>query len=300
MILSTSHNRRLVATAVGLLLGIAGPFALAVPSASAADRDHDGMPDRWERRHGLDPHVDDARRDRDHDGLRNIGELRHSADPLDEDSDGDGDDDGDEVHDGRRSTDVDDGDTDDDGTPDGDEDSDHDGMDNEDEDDSDESCRGDDDDQDHDHVDDEDENELGLDDDDIDSDDDGVPDGDDDSDDDGEANEDLDDSLEDVCTRDDGEDAHDLLGTIESFDDVTGTLVIGRDGAESVSYLVTDQTEIGIEVEESDGHAIASEDSDGTVADLVAGTVVKEVDIDDDVPSTPPTLEEIELYGAAG
>jgi len=293
---STTDRRRLLTAAAGFALGVAGPLALMVPSADAADRDHDGMADRWERRHGLDIRVDDARRDLDHDGLRNIGEFRNSVDPADEDSDGDGHDDGDEVHDGRHGSDVDDPDSDDDGILDGDEDLDHDDVDDEDEDDSGESCRGDDDDNDHDDVDDEDENELGLDDDDVDSDDDGVEDGDDDSDDDGEADEDADDSLDDRCGRDDDEDADDLVGTIESYDGATGTLVIAREGLTGLTYLVTDATDIEIEVDGSgDG---SGGDAEGTVADLVAGTLVKEVDVDDHVASTPPTLEEIEIYAA--
>ncbi|KAA1417815.1 hypothetical protein F0U44_16145 [Nocardioides humilatus] len=289
-----NRRRRVLAAVTGTAFALAGPWALAAP-ANAADGDHDGMPDRWERRHGLDPTVDDARRDLDRDGLRNLGEYRHRSEPADEDSDGDGHDDGDEVHDDRRNTDVDDSDTDDDGTPDGDEDSDHDGTDNEDEDDSDETCRGDDDDSDDDHVDDEDENELGLDEDDADSDDDGTDDGDSDSDDDGESNEDDDDSLEDRCGRDGGEDDDDLLGTIESFDEVSGTLVIARSGADGLTFLVGEDTEISVEEPEDD--RASGKHRDGSVDDLVAGAVVKEIDVDDDIDSTPPTLEEIELYG---
>lgn len=36
------------------------------------DRDHDGMPDEWERRHGLDPHCDDSASDRDGNGFTAI------------------------------------------------------------------------------------------------------------------------------------------------------------------------------------------------------------------------------------
>ncbi|WP_183095826.1 hypothetical protein [Nocardioides stalactiti] len=296
----TSRTTRTVLRAAAVLaVGMVTPLAFGIPQAAAADRDHDGMPDRWERRHGLDPRVDDARRDLDRDGLRNIAEWRKGVRPEDEDTDGDGDDDGDEVTDGVPSTDVDDPDTDDDGTPDGDEDADGDDTDNEDEDDADESCRRDDDDHDGDHVDDEDENELGLSDDDSDSDDDGVEDGDDDSDDDGEADEDDDDSLDDRCGRDDDEDVDDLVGTILSFEESTGTLVVDRSVGDDLLFLVTDDTEIEIETDDSgpgDGNARRS-DEEGSTDDLLPGVLVKEVDIDDDVASTPPTLEEIEIYG---
>ncbi|HET9589464.1 MAG TPA: hypothetical protein VFO91_11820, partial [Anaerolineales bacterium] len=39
------------------------------------DSDHDGMPDRWEREHGLNPHLDDSAQDRDGDGYTNIEEY---------------------------------------------------------------------------------------------------------------------------------------------------------------------------------------------------------------------------------
>ena len=119
-------------TAVLAALGTGGLLTLTVPSFASADSDHDGMPNRWELRHGLDPHKANARGDKDHDGLRNVAELRHHTDPSDEDTDNDGDDDGDEVKDGTPSTEPTDADTDDDGTRDGDEDADHDGTDNED------------------------------------------------------------------------------------------------------------------------------------------------------------------------
>jgi hypothetical protein len=62
---------------------------LAVPAGVLArhgrhdrvDRDHDRMADKWERRHHLNTHVNDARRDPDHDGLSNLSEFRHHTDP---------------------------------------------------------------------------------------------------------------------------------------------------------------------------------------------------------------------------
>jgi len=40
-----------------------------------ADRDRDGMPNRWERVRGLNPRVNDSRRDLDHDGWTSIEEY---------------------------------------------------------------------------------------------------------------------------------------------------------------------------------------------------------------------------------
>ena len=136
------------AVAVGAALATAGLMSF-VPVAHAAlgDADGDGIPNRWERRHGLDPNdASDARADVDKDGLRNLGEYRRGARLRDEDTDDDGHDDGDEVRDGVASTNLHDPDTDGDDLSDGDEDADHDGTDNEDEDDASENCRADDDD----------------------------------------------------------------------------------------------------------------------------------------------------------
>ncbi len=58
--------------------------------ASGADRNRDGLPDRWERSHHLSLHVNQSRRDQDHDGLNNRGEYRAGMDPHKRDSDGDG------------------------------------------------------------------------------------------------------------------------------------------------------------------------------------------------------------------
>jgi hypothetical protein len=97
--------------------------ALAVlPGAAAArssDRDHDRMPDKWERKHHLNPRTArDARRDPDHDGLKNRSEFKHRTNPRDADTDNDGVDDGDEV---RTDNDPRDRDSDDDGIRDDDE-----------------------------------------------------------------------------------------------------------------------------------------------------------------------------------
>lgn len=269
-----------------LIIGL----ALTAPaSAAGRDSDHDGIPNRWERSHGMNPHKkSDARADFDRDGLRNLAEYRLGTRLRDEDTDNDGHDDGDEVKDGFASTKVKDRDSDDDGRLDGDEDADRDGIANEDEDDASESCARDDDDLDRDSVDDEDENELGLKVGDSDSDDDGLADGTEDRDRDGESNEDEDDHLGDSCD-DSSEDAGDLMGTITSYDAGTGALVVTSVGGFTVSATVTDVTEVDFE------HVDGTPDpGDATTDDLVPGTQVAELEFDDKTGA----LEEIEIYPA--
>jgi hypothetical protein len=122
-------GRRLSAVLAALAAG--GLLTMAQPaSAASRDSDHDGMPNRWELRHSLNPHKANARGDADHDGLRNLGEFKHGTDPQETDSDDDGLDDEDEVDDCTTTTDPTDDDTDGDGVEDGDEDTDDDGVDN--------------------------------------------------------------------------------------------------------------------------------------------------------------------------
>jgi hypothetical protein len=77
------------------LIAVAGLLAFA-GSASAKDRNHDRIPDRWEKRHHLSLHHNQARRDQDKDGLRNRAEFRAGTNPRKADSDEDGVKDGDE------------------------------------------------------------------------------------------------------------------------------------------------------------------------------------------------------------
>lgn len=85
---------------LGLLLAAIGALVmLAVPSVAAAkqrDRNHDGIPDRWEKRHHLSTRVDQAGRDQDRDRLRNRAEFLAGTNPRNADSDGDGIPDGEE------------------------------------------------------------------------------------------------------------------------------------------------------------------------------------------------------------
>jgi hypothetical protein len=58
--------------------------------AGSRDRNHDRLPDRWEKQHHLSLKVKQTHRDQDHDGLANLAEWRAHTDPRDRDSDGDG------------------------------------------------------------------------------------------------------------------------------------------------------------------------------------------------------------------
>ncbi len=69
---------------------------VAAGPASAADRNNDKIPDRWEKRHNLSLKVNQAKRDQDRDQLNNRGEYRSDSDPRDDDTDDDGTEDGDE------------------------------------------------------------------------------------------------------------------------------------------------------------------------------------------------------------
>jgi hypothetical protein len=84
----TSNRARLG----GLLAMALGAFALlAMPGIAAAkDRNHDRIPDRWEKRHHLSLQVNQAHRDQDGDQLANLGEFKAGDNPRNDDSDGDG------------------------------------------------------------------------------------------------------------------------------------------------------------------------------------------------------------------
>ena len=81
-----------------LLVAALGLTALlALPAiAGAKDRNHDRIPDRWEKRHDLSLHVKQTKRDQDRDHLRNRAEFLAGDNPRDRDSDNDGVVDGDE------------------------------------------------------------------------------------------------------------------------------------------------------------------------------------------------------------
>ena len=88
-----TNLHKLAPAAITVIAALAG----ATPAAAkGGDRNHDRLPDAWEKRHDLSLKVSQARRDQDRDGLRNLGEYRAGTNPRRADSDGDGVKDGDE------------------------------------------------------------------------------------------------------------------------------------------------------------------------------------------------------------
>jgi hypothetical protein len=89
-----SRTSRLTAVLVAAIALVA---VLVLPGAAMArDRNHDRIPDRWEKRHHLSLTVNQANRDQDRDELRNRAEHLAGDNPRDADSDDDGVEDGDE------------------------------------------------------------------------------------------------------------------------------------------------------------------------------------------------------------
>ncbi len=84
-----ARRPRLGMTLFALALGALA--LLAMPGLAAAkDRNHDRIPDHWEKRHKLSLTVNQARHDQDGDHLRNRGEFLAGDNPRDRDSDDDG------------------------------------------------------------------------------------------------------------------------------------------------------------------------------------------------------------------
>lgn len=80
------------ALALGALVAL-----LAMPSLAAAkDRNHDHIPDRWEKKHHLSTKVNQAHRDQDRDHLNNRQEFLAGDNPHSKDSNHDGTMDGEE------------------------------------------------------------------------------------------------------------------------------------------------------------------------------------------------------------
>jgi hypothetical protein len=75
--------------ALAMALAVAASLMLA-GGAFARDRNHDRIPDKWEKRHHLSLNHKQGRRDQDRDGLKNRGEFRAHLDPRDADTDDDG------------------------------------------------------------------------------------------------------------------------------------------------------------------------------------------------------------------
>jgi hypothetical protein len=116
-----------------LLFGVVLAALLALPAAAMAkshDRDHDGLPDKWEHKFHLSTHKKSAKGDPDKDGLNNLGEFKAGTNPRKADTNNDGvnDANADQDHDGvdnldeqQEGTNPRDPDTDNDGIEDGNE-----------------------------------------------------------------------------------------------------------------------------------------------------------------------------------
>jgi hypothetical protein len=96
-----------------LIAAVAALALLAVPAGALAkghDRNHDRIPDRWEKRFHLSTTKNVAHKDPDHDGLANIAEFRDHTNPRKADSDDDGVGDGQEIEDHTNPDDAEDND----------------------------------------------------------------------------------------------------------------------------------------------------------------------------------------------
>ncbi len=83
--------RRMNGFKVFVVAALGALAMLAVPAVAAAkDRNHDRIPDRWEKRHNLSLHRSQAGRDQDRDHLRNRAEFLAGDNPRDADTDNDG------------------------------------------------------------------------------------------------------------------------------------------------------------------------------------------------------------------
>jgi hypothetical protein len=84
-------SRRSRGALAAVLAALAGILVLALPAAaSAKDRNHDKIPDRWEKHYNLSLKVNQAHRNQDGDKLNNRQEFRSGTDPRDADTDDDG------------------------------------------------------------------------------------------------------------------------------------------------------------------------------------------------------------------
>ena len=94
------REETLIAGAVGALT--VALFAVGGTTAMAKDRNHDRIPDRWEKRFHLSLKIDQANRDQDRDKVDNLNEFEEGTNPRDADTDNDGRKDGreDADHDG--------------------------------------------------------------------------------------------------------------------------------------------------------------------------------------------------------
>src|SRR3954468_23285832 len=137
---SMLRRARLVLAAITVLVLLVLPATASAKRHHASkDRNHDGIADKWAKRHHLGKGRGMAKADPDKDGLTNRGEFRAHTDPRKADTDGDGvgdaneDGDGDNVDNGnelREHTNPGRADSDGDGKRDGKEDADRDDLNN--------------------------------------------------------------------------------------------------------------------------------------------------------------------------
>lgn len=86
-----TRSHRKLAVVLAAALGLIALLALpSFAAAKAKDRNHDGIPDRWEKRFHLSLRVDQAHRNQDHEGLDNLEEFEHGTNPRAADTDHDG------------------------------------------------------------------------------------------------------------------------------------------------------------------------------------------------------------------
>lgn len=97
--------RKLLAGAKSLSLIVATTALMLVMATTAVamrgDRNNDGIPDRWAKKHGLNAKKNQANRDQDHDKVKNICEFEAGTNPKKKNSDRD------RVRDGREDSDND-------------------------------------------------------------------------------------------------------------------------------------------------------------------------------------------------
>src|SRR3954468_9007111 len=91
-------RRMLILTAALALAALSVAAVASADRGHRGDRNHDRLPDRWERHHHLSLKVNQAHRDQDRDKLDNRDEFEHGTDPRKRDTDDDGVRDRDEVN----------------------------------------------------------------------------------------------------------------------------------------------------------------------------------------------------------
>ncbi len=76
---------------IAALLGAIAVLALTLAGPAAAkDRNHDKIPDKWEKRYNLSLKKKQGKRDQDKDGAKNRAEYKAKTSPREADTDGDG------------------------------------------------------------------------------------------------------------------------------------------------------------------------------------------------------------------